>query len=154
MINQKDMLILSYLRENGRVSLTKLAKHTSIPISTLHDKIRKNSLIKKYTSILDFSKLGYELSVNIMLKVKKEQRKLLKEFIQKSFHVNSAYVIDNHYDVIIECYFKNLREMYHFLDSIDEMFKYNKKEVFYVIEALKKEEFMSDPIAMKARGFV
>ena len=45
----------------------------------------------------------------------------------------------------------NLRAV---MDNIDEQFKQNKKEVFYIIEHLKKEEFLSDPISLKIRGLV
>src|SRR3989344_9350902 len=99
MFDSKDLLILSYLRRNGRVSLTNLSKLTHIPISTLYERISKLKVIQKYTSIIDFGGLGYELNVNIMVKVRKEEKKLLIDFITKSHNINSAYVIDNHYDI-------------------------------------------------------
>ena len=154
MINDKDLLILSCLRKNGRVSLTKLAKFTSMPISTIYDRIKKIGAIRRYTSLLDFSQLGYELNVTVMIRVRKDQKKILREYALNSHSVNSAYIIDNNYDLVMECFFKNLQEMYHFVDSIDEKFKQNKKEVFYIIEHLKKEEFLSDPISLKIRGLV
>jgi len=154
MMDAKDLLILSYLRKNGRLSLTNLAKHTSIPVSTLYERIKKLNAIKRYTSLLDFTKLGYDLNVTIMIRVRKDHKKLLREYALKCHCVNSAYIIDNGYDLVMECFFKNLQELYHFMDNIDEQFKQNKKEVFYIIEHLKKEEFLSDPISLKIRGLV
>ena len=132
MVNNKDLLILSCLRKNARETLTNMSKETMIPISTLYERIKCNGIIKKYTSILDFSKLGFELCVNIMIKVRKSQRKLLRDYVMKCYNVSSAYVIDNHFDLVMECFFRNTRELYHFLDNLDDNFKQNKKEIFYV----------------------
>ena len=101
MMDTKDLLILSYLRKNGRLSLTNLSKHTSIPVSTLYERIKKLNAIKKYTSIIDFGKLGYDLNVTIMIRVRKDQKKILREYALNSHSVNSAYIIDNNYDLLM-----------------------------------------------------
>ena len=60
--NQKELLIMSHLRENSRKNLTKISKETKIAVSTIFDKIKKyeGGIIKKHTCILDFTKLGFE----------------------------------------------------------------------------------------------
>ena len=62
-VNQKDLLILSHLRQDARMKLTKMSRATRIPVSTLFDKIRGyqvNSIVSKNASLVDFSKLGYQ----------------------------------------------------------------------------------------------
>ena len=71
MINKKDILIISNLRIDARMPLTKMSRKTNIPVSTIFDrlKINENGLIKKHTCILNFSKLGYNVRANIAFKV-------------------------------------------------------------------------------------
>ncbi|MBR9691938.1 winged helix-turn-helix transcriptional regulator, partial [Candidatus Woesearchaeota archaeon] len=70
-MNKKDLKIIAYLRQNARMPLTKMSRKTQIPVSTIFDRLKmnENSLIVKHTSLLDFSKLGYNTRANITLKV-------------------------------------------------------------------------------------
>ena len=55
--DNKDLLIISCLRENSRNNLTNISKMTGIPISTIFDWLKKyeGSIIKKHTALLSFS---------------------------------------------------------------------------------------------------
>jgi len=39
-LNKKDLLLISKLRENSRIKLTSLSKETSVPISTIFDRLK------------------------------------------------------------------------------------------------------------------
>ena len=109
-INQKDVRIISELRKNARMSLTKMSKKTQIPVSTIHDRLKyyKESLVKKYTSLLDFNALGFNTRAHILFKVKKETRDDVKSFLEKHHNVNSIFKINNGYDYLIDAIFKNI----------------------------------------------
>ncbi|MEM4264151.1 MAG: winged helix-turn-helix transcriptional regulator, partial [Candidatus Woesearchaeota archaeon] len=72
MIKKKDLLIASYLRQNCRIPLTKLARRIGIPVSTIFDRLRscEGSFIEKQTALLNFQKLGYNTRATVLLKVK------------------------------------------------------------------------------------
>jgi DNA-binding Lrp family transcriptional regulator len=142
-----DILLLSSLRANARESLTNISRKTSIPVSTIFDKLKihENGVIKKHTSIVDFSLLGFGTRANIAFKVNKEEKDELKQYLMKSSSVNSFYRINNGFDYLIEGVFKNILEMEEFCEKIEENFKIKTKQVFYIIEDLKREEFMADP---------
>ncbi|MFC1753810.1 Lrp/AsnC family transcriptional regulator [Thermoproteota archaeon] len=144
---EKDILLMSHLRQNARKNLTSISKETGIPVSTIFDKIRKyesSKLIKKHTALLDFSKLGYEVKVHIVLKVPKDKRDELKTYLLKEPLVNSVYRINNGYDFMIEAFFRNIREVHDFTEGL-ERFKVKSPEEYFVLEEVKKEAFMSDP---------
>ena len=146
MLAKKDLLILSELRQNSRETLTRISKHTGIPISTIFDKIKcyQGELIKKHTTLIDFSKLGFNARVNIMLKVDRTIREEAKKFLQNHHNVNSVYKISNGFDFLIEGIFKNVKDAEDFVDSLGGQFKVEQTQVYYVIEDIKKESFMTD----------
>ena len=146
-MNKKDLLIISHLRQNARMPLTKMSKKTQIPVSTIFDrlKINKNNLIIKHTSLLDFSKLGYHTRANIMLRVDREDKEALKEFLIMNQSVNSVYKINNGFDFMVEGIFKQIKDMEEFIEAVEERFKITEKKSFFIIEDLKKEAFMANP---------
>jgi len=95
-MKEKELLLLSHLRSNARKNLTNISKETGIPISTIFDKIRKyeGDVIKKFTSLLDFGKLGYDIRVSVMLKVDKNDRENVGNYLNiaegKNLFCNSS----------------------------------------------------------------
>lgn len=145
---KKDMLIMSNLRQNARQTLTKMSRKTKIPISTIYDRLKhhENGLITRHTTLLDFAKLGYATRATVMLKVPREQREAVRDFLLKSACVNTLMKINNDFDFFFEAVFREIRELEDFIERLEEQFKVRTKKVFYIIEELKRESFLSDPM--------
>ena len=146
MINKKDLDILTSLRGDGRKRLTEISKETKIPISTIFDRLRSDMchLIKKFTCIIDFNRVGFGCQVHIAVKVKKCQREEIKEYLVRQQNINSVYKINNGYDFLIECVFRHVKDVEEFLDRFEQKFKVYDKSVFYIIEEIIREKFMTD----------
>ena len=146
MLTKKDLLILTQLRNNSRETLTKISKNTGVPISTIFDKIKcyQSSLIKKHTTLIDFSRLGFNARVNIMVKVDREKREEARKFLLLHQNINSVYKVSNGFDFLIEGIFKNVKDVEDFIDFLSGKFKMEKTEVYYIIEDIKREEFMNN----------
>ena len=145
MLKEKELNLLSYFRNNARISLTKLSRMTNIPVSTIYDKLKdyeRKKLIKKSTAIIDFRKLGYEIRNQILISAKKDNKEELQKFLIKHPKVNTIYRINNGYDFLIETVFKNMNEMDEFMRSLDAFEPIQKKE-FFIMEDLKREEFLA-----------
>jgi len=146
-INPKDVKIIAFLRTNARMPLTIMSKKTNIPVSTLFDKLKSNEgrYVIKHTSLLDFQKLGYMTRANITIKVDREDKDNLREYLVRNANINSVFRINNGYDFMVEAVFRQLRDLEEFLDDLDKSFKITDKKSFFIIEDLKRESFMSDP---------
>ena len=145
MLKEKEMLLLNHFRNDARISLTKLSKLTKMPVSTIYDKLKDyetRKLIKKSTAILDFKKLGYDIRNQILITANKERREELQKFLMNNTKVNTIYRINNGYDFLIETVFKNMNEMDEFITKLEEYEPQQKKE-FFIMEDLKREEFLS-----------
>jgi len=148
MINEKDLLIIAYLRRNSRESLTRMSHKTSIPVSTIFDRIqvqKRENVIKKHTALLDFARLGYNTKAHVMLKVERKDRDEVAEYLRKYENTNSLYKINNGFDLFLEVVFRHVKDLEDFLDELETKFKIREKKVFYVIDDLKREGFLSDP---------
>lgn len=153
-MNKKELLIISALRQNCRKSLTEMSKDTNIPVSTLHEKIRdyKDTLIKKSTAIIDFAKIGYNTRANVLIKVERQDRQNVQDFLESCKNINSLLKVNNGFDFMAEFVFEHIKDMEDFMEGFEQRFKVLNKETFYVVDDLKREEFMANPemVAMNA----
>jgi DNA-binding Lrp family transcriptional regulator len=147
-IEKKELDIIMHLRRNGRESITNISRETKLPISTIYERLKKNKFraIKKTVTLIDFAKLGFNCVVKVAMKVKKEDRSLLKDHLMTHPNLNNLYKINNGFDFLVECVFNHVKEVEEFLDTLDSRFNILEKKVYYVIEELVKENFLSDPI--------
>ncbi len=146
MLEKKDLLILSQFRENARKNLTAISKQTKIPVSTLFKKLKKyeQTIITKHTAIIDFSKLGFNTMAKLLIKVDKSRRSELEQYLLKHQNVNSVSKIIGSYDFAVEAIFSSIQNLEMFIDSIDERFGIKKKEIFYIVDDIKREGFLAD----------
>lgn len=150
MIKDKDLVILSSLRKNGREKLTTISKKTNIPVSTIFDKLKthQDQCIKKHTTLLDFAALGYHSRANILIKASRDEKEALKEFLMKSSFINSLFKVNNGFDYMVEGIFRDIRALELFMDTLETKFKVLNKQVFFVIDEMRREDFLSDPEAL------
>ncbi len=153
MLSNTDKQIISHLRKNARVPLTRLAEKLGMPISTIYDKVKhhEQNIIKKHTCLLDFPKLGYQAKTYIAVKLKDnpnktanktDARKLLQEFLFTNSNVNSLYRINYGHDFLVECIFRNIGEAEEFAEHLESKFEIEKLHKFNIVNELKKEEFL------------
>jgi DNA-binding Lrp family transcriptional regulator len=124
-----------------------MSKDIHMPISSIYDHIKEQEacLIQKHTTLIDFSKLGFNARANILLKVPKEQRQNIAEYLVKCQQINTAYKINSGWDFMLEGVFRDMKELEIFLENMEEKFKIKAKEVYYIIDDIKREEFLADP---------
>jgi len=149
MIKNSDLKLIAYLRRNARQTLTEISKKTRIPISTLYDKLKlhEHSVILKHTTLLDFAMLGFNCRANILLKSEREERDKLGSYLKVHPAINNLYKINNGFDFLAEGVFSNVKELEDFVDILEKTFPIAEKKMHYVIEDLKREEFMPAEIA-------
>lgn len=144
-MNKKDLKIIARLRENGREPLTTMSKKIKIPVSTIFDRLRlqeKNGVIRP-TALINFNKLGLEVRASLFLKVDKNDKNNLREYLIKNNQVNSVYSLGNGFDFLVEAVFYKLKDLEKFLEGVEDKFDIMDKEVYYLVEELKKEGFLS-----------
>ncbi|MCX6710951.1 MAG: Lrp/AsnC family transcriptional regulator [Candidatus Woesearchaeota archaeon] len=145
-MKKDESAIICQLRQNARISLTKMSRRTSIPISTIYEKLKsyQGTLVKKYTALIDFSAFGYTTKANLFLKFDREDKENVRNYLMKNPNVNSLYKVTNGYDYLVEGIFRNIKEVEEFLDNLEMKFNLRERQVYYVVDELRREEFLSD----------
>lgn len=143
-VTRKDVLLCSRLRENGRETLTRMSKKTGIPVSTLYDRmqVHKGGLIKGFTSIIDFSALGYVVRANLLVKVNYYDREKVRSFLGSAYYANTVQELNNAYDFIAECVFRSIDELESFKKRLYEAGQIERLDVFIVVSDVKREGFL------------
>jgi DNA-binding Lrp family transcriptional regulator len=71
-LDEKDWKIIEVLKEHADYTTRQIAKKTLLPVTTIHNRIRKlkeEKIIKKYTVELDNRKIGKSLVVYVLISV-------------------------------------------------------------------------------------
>ncbi|MBI5397909.1 hypothetical protein HZB03_00465 [Candidatus Woesearchaeota archaeon] len=145
-LQRRDLLIISQLRQNARMPLTTISKRTSVPVTTIHGLLRQyeQHIIKKHVTILDFKKLGFEVSRSVVIKADESEKEKLKGRLLESKLVNSAYALDGPANFLVEIIAKSKPEVDEFMQSLQEQFTIFDLLSFEIVDDLKREEVYSD----------
>ncbi|MBI2548861.1 Lrp/AsnC family transcriptional regulator [Candidatus Woesearchaeota archaeon] len=138
MTNEK--ILLHYLRNNARISLTEISKRSGIPLSTVFHTLKRleKKVIARHVSLLDREQLGYPLQVYFL--VASEEKKALITFLVHHPAINTVVRLLQDYDVMAEAYFKNMKELMSFREQLQN-FGITHHEEIPIIEELQKESF-------------
>ena len=101
------------------------------------------------TALVDFAKIGFGTRCLIAVKVDRDIRSELEEYLCKNWNVNTVQRVNNGFSFIIDGVFRDMRESEDFIEDIEAKFKVRKKMVFYVIGEVKREAFLSNPATAK-----
>jgi DNA-binding Lrp family transcriptional regulator len=124
-LDQKDLAIISILKENARASIRDISKKTAIRPSTVHQRIKnltEEGVIEKFTVKLNDDKIGEGFCVFMLISGSPE-RYLGDEFV-KSHQVKGIYGITGEYDLLIKMKFRDMMAFNEFLLAFRE--KYSK----------------------------
>lgn len=125
MIDKKDEKILQVLGENARLSTQQISKRTLIPITTVHNRIKKlerRGIIRKYTIEVDETKLGKNVSAFVLagvdyiyLKNAKMSQEDLAKSIKRMKGVAEISIIAGTSDLILKINVESIEELNDFL---------------------------------------
>ncbi|MBI5228872.1 Lrp/AsnC family transcriptional regulator [Candidatus Micrarchaeota archaeon] len=147
-MEEVEMKLLSELQANCKQSLRDLSHKLGIPMSTIHDKIRKfekNGIIKKFSAIIDGSKLGFPITAFVLVSVRPTSKKLkvsqqeLTKAISKYPQVQEVYIITGEWDILVKMKGKDLAEIGDLVVSkIREMHGVDKTFTINIFETAKE----------------
>lgn len=113
--DEKDFAIIEELRKNSHLSEQKIAKKTGIPMTTVHNRVRKlreAGVIEAYTIRLNYAKIGRPVTAYVQLKCIQgaDQRDLLLQ-IAKIPHVQEAAMVTGEFDLMFKARVESMEEL-------------------------------------------
>ncbi|MBS3121264.1 Lrp/AsnC family transcriptional regulator [Candidatus Woesearchaeota archaeon] len=116
-LDKKDMAIIDYLKQNSRQSTYQISKKIGIPITTVHNRIKKlekEGIIKQYSLVLDQKKIGNTITVyilvhyNISVWKKEADRYLLGKYLSALPNIVEIKYITGRFDILLKFYVKDM----------------------------------------------
>jgi len=98
-----DRKLVNSLLRNGRASLRSLGEELDMSVTTVSNHLRDledEGEIKGYTPIVDYDKLGYDLTAILQLKVEGHALPEISEKLRQEKQMASVYEVTGDYDVI------------------------------------------------------
>jgi len=108
MLDDKDRKILLQLVDNGRKSVVEISNELGMPRATVQERIRKLSeegIIKKFTVLPDYGKIGKEVTAFILVSFSGESnlsQRILANEISKIPEVYEISLISGEWDIILK----------------------------------------------------
>ncbi|MEM2916051.1 MAG: Lrp/AsnC family transcriptional regulator [Candidatus Woesearchaeota archaeon] len=124
-LDENDDKLLQLLQSNSKSSVQELAKETSIPPTTVHNRIKrleKLGIIKKYTAEIDWKKAGKQVLAYVLVSVeyilptggKVQQEDAAKE-IKQMEGVEEVSILTGGADILIKVRTKDLDDLNNFV---------------------------------------
>lgn len=113
-LDNKDLAIISELKQDSRQSIRDIAKKTKIRPSTVHLRIQqlvKKEVIERFTLKLNNKLFGENFIVFVLIKTNSE----IKKSVFKDPHVKEVFGITGEHDMLIKLKFRDIEEFNDFL---------------------------------------
>ncbi len=144
-LDELDWQILRELAHNSRQSLRKLAKKIGVSVNTVSARIKeleKRGVIKKYTIVVDYEKLGFDLTAIIEVSILKGKLMKVEKDIARLPGVCAVYDVTGLTDAMVIARVKNRRELNKLVKTILSM-EYVDRTNTHVVLNTVKESFES-----------
>jgi len=115
-LDDKDLAIISLMKDNSRLSIRDIAKKTGIRPSTVHQRItnlRKEGIIEKFTIKLNNKAIGENFIIFMLIKMKPASK--LSNKITSNNHVKEIFGITGEHDMLLKLKFKDIEEFNDFV---------------------------------------
>ncbi len=108
-----DSDILRSLIKNSRITLSQMSKEIDAPDATISNRLKKleKDVIKRYTVILDWEKIGLDITTIIIIQTESEKHESVKEELSKLEEVSEVYSVSGEYDILIKVWVRNIEEL-------------------------------------------
>jgi len=108
--------VLDELRLNARMPLTEMSRKAGLPVSTVHDQVKKQRKSHRFTTLVDFHKLGCEVWALLFFEQGDKVRNLVGPFLQGHSNVNNVFIeVDG---FVAEVVFRTEEGFGHFLAQL------------------------------------
>jgi Lrp/AsnC family transcriptional regulator for asnA, asnC and gidA len=108
-----DLAILRSLIKNSRITISQMSKEINVPDATISNRLKKleTNVIKRYTMIPDWQKVGLEITSIIIIQTESEKHESVKEGLSILEEVSEVYSVSGEYDILIKVWVQSIEEL-------------------------------------------
>lgn len=120
-IDETDKSIIDVLKENSRFSTLEISKKSGIPPATVNRRMQKltqNGVIKKFSIVLDYEKLGLETVAYILVRTRPgADYYAIADEAAKYESVEDIASLTGQFDTLVKVRVKDNKDLSHFIFS-------------------------------------
>jgi len=142
LVDDTDWKILRLLVQDSRISYREIARKTGLAVGTVAYRIRKlekEGVIKGYSVVLDYEKLGYEITAVTEITVSKGKLLEVDKVIGKMPNVCSVYDVTGLIDSIVVSKFRNREELSRFTKRVLSIPYVERTNTHIVLNTIKED---------------
>jgi len=146
-LDEIDRKLLKELLMNSNRSQRELAKTIGVSTATVINHIQRlesAGVIKDYTVMLDYERLGYELTAIVEMTVSRGKLLEVEKAVSKLPYVCAVYDITGEIDAIIIAKFRNRQELSEFPKALLGMPDIQRTNTHVVLNTIKEDFRMSE----------
>lgn len=143
-LEETDKKILDVLVENSRLSLRQIAKKAGVSVATvMHHmkKMEKENVIKKYTTKIDYEKIGFDFVVIIEIRVSKGKLFEVERRVASHANIFAVYDITGPFDSLVLARFKTRKHLDDFIKKLQTYEFVERTETKLILNTIKEENF-------------
>ncbi len=137
-----DRKLLNELMKDARTSLRRLAEEMSVSPATLHNRLTKLEqlgIVKGFTVLVDYAKLGYMLTAIIMIKVNGKYIVDVEKEIARYPNIVAVYDVVGEYDIIAIAKFRNVDDLNDFIKELLKNPKIERTHTNIALNVIKED---------------
>ena len=141
-IDHLDLRILRHLLLNGRLSFRQLSEELHVSTTTVAARVARlqaQRVITGHTTLVDFQKLGYDLTVITEIHVSKGKLVEVEREIARLANVVAVYDVTGEIDVVVISKCKDREELSHFTKSLLAMPHVERTNSHVVLTTVKED---------------
>ena len=141
-LDNVDLQIINLLQEDSRLSFNKMAEKLGIAVGTAYNRVKileEKGILKGYTAVVDYTKVGYSLTVIILIQAVGKHLLDVEKEVAKMDNVVSVYDITGDFDIAVIAKFKDRDSLNTFIKSTLSM-PYVQRTVTNVALNVVKED--------------
>jgi Lrp/AsnC family transcriptional regulator for asnA, asnC and gidA len=118
-LDRIDTAVIDAIKDNARLSSRQIARKTGIPVATVNRRLKnliKNGIIRKFSTVLDYEKLGRKTVAHILIRCKPgvDYNDLLQD-APKQEAIEDMSVTSGQFDIIIKVRARDNEELSDFI---------------------------------------
>lgn len=108
-----DFAILQCLMRNSRITISRMSEEIGAPDATVSNRLKKleGEVIKRYTMIPDWQKVGLGITAIIIIQTESEKHEDVKVSLSELDEVSEVYSVSGEYDLLIKVWGSDIGEL-------------------------------------------
>lgn len=138
-----DRKIVNILNRDARKSLREIAEEIDVSVTTVANhvsKMEREGLIQQYVPVIDYEKLGYDLTALIGLKIAHNALLEVQSALANDKRVFGVYDVTGEWDSIVIARFKGRKDLDNFIKHTLDIDGIERTYTQIVLNVLKDEK--------------